>query len=425
MLHNRDFCDFVWDTEQAYWLGMYHLLKDELHVRSLVTGTQLSYSPVHIQDQLDYLDAHAYWQHPTFPHRPWDINDWFIDDVAMVNSPGSTMAYLASSRVAGKPYTVSEYNHPFPNSYAAEGFPIIASFGAFQNWDGVFAFAYCHNTNYEARQIEGFFDIKSNTVQLAHMPACAAMFVRGDVAASKRPAVFGFPLHAEQRRLHESHNPWAVTAESLSRDPNFSVLHGTALDTSGRAAVDAGVDVAAEVRQQRASGRFTSDTGEIRWDFSKEDACYYTVDSHRSKLFTGFVRGRSFPLGDVTLKIGKTRLDWATISMTALDGQGFDQPGRILIAATGWTQNQDAKLEKLIDRRVTLRGPWGRPPILCEGVPATITLPVPQARVKFYPLDESGNRRAEIAVAANNGRAQIELGPQHKTVWYEVEIQRQ
>jgi hypothetical protein len=40
-------------------------------------------------------------------------------------------------------------------------------------------------------------------------------------------------------------------------------------------------------------------------------------------------------------------------------------------------------------------------------------------------LDESGNRRAEIPVAADNGRAQIELGPQHKTVWYEVEILRQ
>jgi hypothetical protein len=126
-------------------------------------------------------------------------------------------------------------------------------------------------------------------------------------------------------------------------------------------------------------------------------------------------------LGNVTFKIGPTRLDWATISMTALDGAGFDRPGRILIAATGWTQNQDAKLEALGDHRVTLRDRWGRGPVLCEGITASITLPVPPERVKCYPLDESGNRRSPIPVAAENGHARIELAPQHKTVWYEVE----
>ena len=43
---------------------MYRFLKDELGVRSLVSGTQLGYSPVGIQAGLDYIDAHAYWNHP-------------------------------------------------------------------------------------------------------------------------------------------------------------------------------------------------------------------------------------------------------------------------------------------------------------------------------------------------------------------------
>ena len=85
-------------------------------------------------------------------------------------------------------------------------------------------------------------------------------------------------------------------------------------------------------------------------------------------------------------------------------------------------QNQDAKLEHLGDNRVTLGDHWGKEPVLCEGIPATITLPVPAERVKCYPLDESGNRRAAIPVGQREGTAQVELDPQHKTVWYEVEI---
>ncbi|MHB8903410.1 MAG: hypothetical protein ACYC6Y_31995, partial [Thermoguttaceae bacterium] len=53
----NDFVDFMYDTERDYWLGMYRFLKDELQVRSLVSGTQLNYGPVTIQAGLDYLDA--------------------------------------------------------------------------------------------------------------------------------------------------------------------------------------------------------------------------------------------------------------------------------------------------------------------------------------------------------------------------------
>ena len=111
-----------------------------------------------------------------------------------------------------------------------------------------------------------------------------------------------------------------------------------------------------------AAGRFVTDTGEICWDISQKHAGYYTVNTRRSKLFTGFVAGRTFSLGDVPLVIGPTRLDWATISMVAIDGPGFDRPGRILIAATGWVQNQDAKLERLGGNRVTLGDRGARSP---------------------------------------------------------------
>jgi len=64
--------------------------------------------------------------------------------------------------------------------------------------------------------------------------------------------------------------------------------------------------------------------------------------------------------------------------------------------------NQWAKLQHPAVDKVAVGHQWGREPVLCEGVAAEIVLPVAADRVRFYPLDE--------------------LGPPHRTVWYEVEV---
>jgi hypothetical protein len=224
---------------------------------------------------------------------------------------------------------------------------------------------------------------------------------------------------AERRKLHQTRSAWTLTTGQLGLDPHRSLLHRIAIDLSG-AGEDEQVKRFAKVAEKATV--FQSDTGQLRWDVSEKNAGYFTVNTPRTKLFTGFVRGRTFELGGVKLNIGKTRLDWATVSMVAIDGQGFGKPGRILIAATGWQQNSDAALEELGGNRVTLRNRWGREPVLCEGAPAEIHLPVEPENVRFYPLDESGNRRAAAAVSQSDGKTVVELGAVHKTVWYEVEI---
>jgi hypothetical protein len=71
---------------------------------------------------------------------------------------------------------------------------------------------------------------------------------------------------------------------------------------------------------------------------------------------------------------------------------------------------------------VTLSDRWGTEPILCEGVPARIHLPVPAARTALFALDEAGNRREAIPLDGESDSAQLDVGPQYRTVWYEVEV---
>jgi hypothetical protein len=317
-------------------------------------------------------------------------------------------------------FTVSEYNHPEPNQYAAEGFPMIAAFAAFQGWDAVYSFCYSGDADFEPRRIPGFFDIKSVTPRLVHVPACAAMFLRGDVAAAKTTLVAPLTRETERSNLRDALNAWNLTTAALGLDPRNSLLHAIALDIGKRGPLAPAGPKASLPKEQTV---FVSDTGQLRWDAGQKGGGYFLVDAPRSKLFTGFVRGRSFDLGGAQLTIGKTRLDWATVSLVALDGAGFDRPGRILIAATGVAQNEGAHLESRGGDTVTLGNRWGAAPVLCEGVAAEIVLPVPAARVKFYPLDEAGNRREAVPATSRGAKAVLALGPEHKTLWYEVEVQ--
>ena len=176
----RDFYLFLSDTEHDYWTGMRDYLKNDLGLEAPVAATQLGYSTPFLQAEMDYVDNHAYWCHPSVK------TDWKIGNKAMVNSNASCIGRLAAQRVLGKPYTISEYNHPYPNFYGAEGQPMLRAYGALHGWDGVFEYSYNNRENAEPDHNEYFFSMCARTDVLAHMPACAAIYLRGDVAESRK-----------------------------------------------------------------------------------------------------------------------------------------------------------------------------------------------------------------------------------------------
>ncbi len=417
----RDFVDFLWETERDYWQQMYRFLKDDLQVQAPISGSQLGFSLPSLQSGFGYLDAHSYWNHPVFTGDDWDAKHWFVRNRALVNYPDGTFTRLAARRVWNRPYTVSEYNHPEPNEFAAEGFPMIAAFGAFQKWDGIFSFTYKSGPKPDPRRIRSFFDIEANTAKLVHMPACVSMFVRADVQPGNELILARLSVSKERDLLVEKLSPWGIKASAVGCDFEASLLHRMGLaavsasDTNGSFCPQNGT-VSGDQKV------FVSDTGQLQWDTTEPKAGFFTVDSPRTKLFTGFIRGRRFSIGDVKLEVGRTRLDWATVSMTLVEGDRFDRPGRVLIAATGVTHNADMTLKRE-GPRVTVGNQWGDAPVLCEGIPARIMLPVAAGRVRLYPLDESGNRRDEVRVKDEADQAVLTLSPKYRTVWYEAVIE--
>ncbi|MBM3473854.1 MAG: hypothetical protein FJX75_11345 [Armatimonadetes bacterium] len=411
----RDYVAFLLDLETEYWTGIHDYLKRDLGVKQPITGTQMGYTPPQTHSAMEYIDAHAYWHHPWFPGRPWDPNDWWVTNTPMTDSAGGQLTGLANRRVAGKPYTVSEYNHPAPNTYGSEAFILLAAYGGLQDWDGIYQFAYNHSDQWEVHKISSFFDLKSHITQLVTLPAAAALFRRGDVEAARElTTACTSPETIIDRGVLNPAVGGFVTAYGV--DDRTSLSH--------RVAVSVG-DGATRVQGPTQpvgpeAGIYASDTRQLLWRYTQRGTGKVVIDAARSKALVGAVTGATHKLGDVTIAVGATRQNWAAVTVTAMDGKDFGSPGRLLVTATGYFENPGWGWETQGDR-VTVRSKWGDEPSMAEGIPATITLPVAASKVKAYALDGSGQRGAELAVSGGD-QAVVEIGPACKTLWYEVAI---
>ena len=416
MAMKRDFYQFVTDVEHDYWTGMRAYLKNDLGLEAPVAATQLGYSTPFLQAEMDYVDNHAYWCHPSVKA------EWRICNKAMVNNTASRIRDLAAQRVYGKPYTISEYNHPYPNFYGAEGQPMFRAYGALQGWDGVFEYSYNNRQNAEPDRNEYFFSMAARTDVLAHFPACAAMDLRGDVKESAAPYSANLSYNEYfDRFVNKGPIAQGILSATDGKIPQeLSLERKTAVDLSGKSK-----QIVCHIpdKDQKV---FTSDTGEIVLDVSTPGAGVWTVNTPNTKVFSGFPKGRTFDLGGVKLAIGETKLGWATVSLTSHDATGFgenDRPARILLAATGLCHNGGAKFTH-DDDFIYCRGKdWGNGKTVNEGIPATVTLPSKASATKCWALDERGERKAPVPVTADaNGQAVVKIGPEYQTVWYEITL---
>ncbi|HUT01367.1 MAG TPA: carbohydrate binding domain-containing protein, partial [Phycisphaerae bacterium] len=170
---------FLAATEKAYFDDMRAFVRKELGCKALVTGT-IVFGPagLYAQSDMDFIDAHAYWHHPHFPGRPWDMGNWLVEQSAMTDQPDrAVLAPLACRRLAGKPFTVSEYNHPAPMDAQAECVPMVAAYAAAQDWDGIWLFAYSHRTNdWDKEHFTSFFDMDANPGKFGFFGAAAIAF---------------------------------------------------------------------------------------------------------------------------------------------------------------------------------------------------------------------------------------------------------
>jgi len=400
--------EFFMEMERRYFLDMQSYLKETLKVKAPLVGTAdhshsgSSYPLLASTSLLDIVDGHTYWQHPG-PRG--------IPNTPMVNAPlQSTVVELSRTAFAGKPYTVSEVNHPFPNDYASEGIPILAAYAALQDWDGVFWYTFEPKASSEWKPIIGDpFDISHNPVKMPQLAAGAMMFVRGDVRAARQIIQRSYSRQQVQDsiRLPGTEKPYFTPGFPLS----LPLRHGSRI-----ASLDGKPTEKIELRE---ADPIVSDTGELIWSMSPEIGGVVTVDTERTQAATGFVKAQGKQLRHLAPQINNR---FASLILSALDSKPIARSGRMLLVAGAAVTNTGVEWN---ETRSSLKQ-WGTSPTLIEPVTGQLLLRnLEGARgVTIAALDGSGRRiGAPVAATKTPEGWQVRLGEQ-VTTWYEIKVER-
>lgn len=413
-VESADWIAFLADTERAYAEEMRRYLKSDLRVQANVICSQMGYgglTSVGREANMDFADNHAYWQHPSFPHKAWDSNDWNIPNTSMVSDlaagKGGTLRGLAEYRIAGKPYTVSEYNHPAPNDFQAETVPLLATFAAFQDWDIIYLFDYgSYGARADNEKIQGYFGIGSNPAKTAFLPAAAMIFRAGEMTPANDPLVLNVPIEPNASLLTPS-AAWHQAANAPEPDL-FSKRIGLLGKTmpAGKTAVS--VTTSNLGRMAQSSLHVTNATA----------GGQYVAGSPASQTVVGFVGGQTVTLGPVTMTFPQFGNNFAAVTLTAMDNQPLAQSKRMLLTLAGKVENQGMVWNA---GRTSVGNQWGHGPSVAEGIPATVTFTSPIAQV--YALDGTGKRAGAVKIGNGIGglvTSQVTVGPQYNTLWYEI-----
>jgi len=399
---------FIVDVESRFYTGMASYLRDSLGVHVPITATadhghsSSSYPMLMALSKLDIVDGHVYWQHPGSPPP---VN------TPMVNDPlRSTVVQLSRTAVAGKPYTVSEFNHPFPNEWAAEGIPIIAAYGAFQDWDAIMVYTFEAKRDAAWKSYVGDpFDISLDPVRMTQMATGALAFLRGDVRPARQTVTRSYARDQafESRRLARTEQPYFTPGFPLALPLTHGVRIGS-LDGAPTATYTA-IDTTTIV----------SDTRELVWRTTDDAHGLVTEETDRTQALIGFVKAHRPAVKNLSVDV---RNEFAAIVLSALDAKPIASASRMLLTAGSRVSNTG--LQWNADRTRTAQ--QGGAPSLIEPVRGTVTLrglTGPVRGVSAVALDGAGKAVGAPIVARRTASGWV-LPIGATTTWYLVLVER-
>ena len=211
--------EFYMSLQQEHFDDLRTYLINTLNVQAPITGTNALGGPkdASTHENLDYLDDHAYWDHPQLLDDDFTSPNWIIRNDPMVeNEAFSTIPILFGGHsFANKPYTISEYNHSAPNIYRSEMMPFVLSYGLYHGLDAVMLFDYSSNRNWTEDYVNRYFNIHQDHSIMGMSPSFAYAFRQGLVQENPNPIVVNY----SKDWLHES-----STTDNSSSWASFSPL---------------------------------------------------------------------------------------------------------------------------------------------------------------------------------------------------------
>jgi len=406
---------FLAETEKAYFDDMRSYIKNDLGCDALVTGT-IIFGPLgmYAQSDMDFIDSHAYWQHPRFPGIPWDPDNWYIEQKPMTDYMNeATLFGLAGCRLgkgstySGKPFTVSEYNHSAPLDSQASCVPMLVSFAAAQDWDGLWIYSYTHSSDdWNDNYLNGFFDILHNPAKWGFVPAGTTIFRYGGIESVGDKYYYvgladpnDYLVSIADLYLKHDRNMFGVLEENsgFNREDFLDKRIANTLYETGS------IDLPDEPNRTL-----------LMWDIGTDDKGIYSAIGKSAWVYAGH-REKFASASNNRIEVSEP--NYAAITITSLEPDCIKVPlperEKILITACGRCENTGMIFS---EDRTTVGTNWGGAPVQIELVSATIRSP--PTGLRCYALAPDGTIKSSVPTTIVDNQTVVEILPMYETMWY-------
>jgi hypothetical protein len=409
-----DMAEFYTKIQKEHFDIIKSFLKTTLGVKAPITGTNALVGPseVYSMDNMDYLDDHSYWDHPSFPGVAWSATDWQISNQPQVKSTGldAITNIVGGLQRADRPYTISEYNQPAPNIYRTEMVAPLAAYSAFHGIDGIMFFEYNGEFTWANDVRNNFFGIHRDNSIMALFPSVAKAYRDGLMAETTQPIVLNFSAEASYKQAQTDNEgrwgkyiPWDKKI-GLSRSVRIGAMPETG--TLNLAAVNS------------AGMATTTDNNETTWNQTK--GVYFT-QTNGFNAISGFLdQATNQTVGTMTLKAadGFGALTWLSLEAN----KALTQSKLSLLTLSTSQQNTNG----VWNGTTTLNNNWGTSPTLQRRVNITLELKIEADSIKLYQLNAEGKEGVFQTIAPVSANTFVINLDQNTapTLWWGIEAIR-
>ncbi len=405
------FAQFLTEIKVASNRQMAKFFKDN-GINAMITGSNWwgTMAQTFERTEFDLVDNHHYWDHP---QPSYNQNSDMKTSLAYI-SP----CFMMSTRIFGKPFTVSEYNFCAPNQFRAEAGAMFGAYSALQDWDGVYRFAWAHSDKnvMEQKPIEGF-DIATDPLALLTERQIVLLFGRGDVSPARKKFIYAVTMDEATKNgvgdmWAKGLFPQAFTATGLVSQIGSQLVEG---GRSIQGKYDGVVAAAAPAADLLSGNQFieakslpklpesgeeiVSDNGQIILNNKKG---YVKVVSDRTECI---VAPAAIDLDCKNLSVMNSSF-FSSISASAMDDKPLPDSKRVLLFHLTNVLNTNMQFS---NPKMTTLVKRGTLPYLVHAGSADVTLKNSSQDLKLYAVDFSGRRLREVRTEYKDGAYQFKL----------------
>ena len=410
---NAAFAHFMADTERTSAGRMTAFLR-KLGSRALFTNANCGphFTPMQAvrEDCYDYVDDHFYVDHPRFLVNPWQLPS-ACGNGNPVRNPQLPPTRVAFTRMADKPFTITEWNFSGPGMYRGVGGIMTGALSALQDWDGLWRFAYSHSRNNLADGVgrPGYFDVGTDPLGQASDRASVCLFLRRDLEALRAAETY----RADAKSLRTEGGSATAVAPSWS---DAAWYRQVSTSVPG-AKVRPGTVVRDISETHVATAAPFEPEGNPAFSFDRERGSFRIVTPRTAG---GFALEGSLACGPVAFTLEGAP---ATVWASSVDAEPSDiaSARRLLVSHLTDVQaggNVYAEAEK----KTLLK--WGNGKTLVRNGSARISLALKAPeRYEVWALETTGRRLERLPSAIEDGKLAFTAavkGPNGARMLYEV-----